>query len=68
MPDYVEPRPNEQMIGISEDDLGFQLMQFPRVFRLDGSLGPDRHERRRLDHAVAGGQPAAPGSIPCLVE
>ena len=60
MSDDIESWPNEQMISISENDLRIQLAQLARTDRFHAALCPDRHERRRLDHAVRSRQPPAP--------
>ena len=58
---HVEPRPNEQMIRVPENDLRLQLNQLARADRFHAPLRPHRHKRRRLDHAVRGGEPPASG-------
>ncbi len=52
--DQLVTGPQEQVIGVAEDDLGVHLLQVAMQCRLDGSLRPDRHERRRLHDAVRG--------------
>src|SRR5271170_2759862 len=49
-----------QMIGVAENDLRVHLLEFAWVKRLDAGLRADRHEHRRLDDAVRGGQTAEP--------
>ena len=52
-PDRLVPRPQIQMIGVAENDLGVEIVdQIPRQQALDGGLRPDRHEHRRLDVAM----------------
>ena len=50
--DDVQPRPQPEVEGIAEADLGADVMQRGRRHRLDRAVGADRHERRRLDRAV----------------
>lgn len=50
--DDILPRPQIQMIGIAQDDLGAQGFQVPVVHGLDRSLGADGHENGRLDDAM----------------
>ena len=50
--DYVQPRPDEQMIRVAENDLRIQLAQFSRAYRLYAALRSDRHERRRFNRAM----------------
>ena len=47
------PRPQKQVIGIAQDDLGIEIVQqIARQDAFDGPLGADGHENRRLDIAV----------------
>ena len=56
-------RPEEQMIGVAEDDLGVYVIQeIASQHALDGCLGAHRHEHRGLDIPVRGVQ--NPGSGP----
>ena len=57
--DQLVAGPQEQVIGVAEDDLGAELFQVALAHRLDGALRADRHERRRLHHAVRGRELAA---------
>ena len=50
-----------QVIGIGEDDLRTDFIQFARGHALDGRLCADRHEDRGLDIAVRGMHNAAAG-------
>jgi len=59
--DQLMAGPDEEMVGVAEDDLGPHLQQILRGHRLDGGLGADRHEDRRLEDAVPGPDLAAPG-------
>ena len=61
VPQHVEPRPQPEVEGVAEDDLRAHLLERARRHALDGAVGADRHEDRRLDDAVVQGQPAAPG-------
>src|SRR4051794_26443663 len=58
LPENIEARPNEKVISVSENDLGFEFSQFARTDRLDRSLGAHRHKLRGLDYAPSGGQSA----------
>ena len=60
MSDDIESGPDEQMIGISEDDLRIQLAQLAWTDRFHAALCPYRHERWCLNHAVPGRQPSTP--------
>lgn len=67
--DDLESRPNEQMVGVSEDNLRVQVAEFPWTHGLHRALRADRHERRRLDHAVPGCELTAPRfCVPILSE
>ena len=50
--DHIEPRPQPEMEGVAEHDLGTDFAQFVRTHRLDRPVGTDRHERRRVDDTV----------------
>ena len=52
--------PDEEVIGVGQDDLGPHLPQFLRGHRLDGAAGSHRHEDRGLDPAAPCCQRAAP--------
>ena len=54
--DDVQPRPEIEMIGVPQDDLGAHLIQFARVQRFHAGLCAHRHEYRRIHHTVRGGQ------------
>jgi hypothetical protein len=45
----------------AEDDLGSGLPHVVRAQALDRALRADRHERRRVDHAVGRRDTASPG-------
>jgi hypothetical protein len=49
-------RPDKQMIGVTENNLGSEFPQVLDGDRLDRALSPHRHEYRRLYHTVLGGQ------------
>ena len=56
-------RPQHEVIGIGEHDVGSERAHFVGAHRLDGGLGPDRHEGGRAHHAVRGldlAEPRAP--------
>ena len=53
-------RPQHQVIGVAEDDLGAGLAHLIAGQRLDRAGGADRHEGGRLDHAARGDQAAGP--------
>src|SRR4051812_9700945 len=59
-PDHLQSWPNEEMISIAEHDLRIHLAELARADRLHASLRSHRHEGRRLDHAMRGGQAASP--------
>src|SRR5262249_27991391 len=59
MLDHVEPGPNEQVIGVPENDLRLQLAQLTRTNALHAALRSYRHKRRCVDHAMRGCQPTA---------
>jgi hypothetical protein len=48
------------MVCIAQDDLRTELQEFARADGFHACLCPDRHERRRLNHAMAGRDSAAP--------
>ena len=60
MPNDLDPRANEKMVGVAEDDLRAERMQFLGRHRFDGPLCADRHENRRLDDTVRCRQSASP--------
>jgi hypothetical protein len=65
--DDARARPQEQVQRVAEDHLRAEPLQFLRRHRLDGAVGPDRHERRGLDDPMGGHQPpGARRSIDCL--
>ena len=57
--DEPVPRPQKQVIGVRENDLGASLGEIPVGHSLDCAAGPNWHERRRLHDAVRGAQLAA---------
>ena len=52
--DPLRARAQHQVIGVAEDDPRAQPLELGGRQRLDGGLRADRHEHRRLDHAVRG--------------
>jgi hypothetical protein len=58
--DHIQSRPNEQVIGVPENDLRVQFAQLARSHRFDRALCSDRHEDGRFDDTVRGRQAAAP--------
>src|SRR5438309_12051234 len=48
----------EQVVRVAEQYLDIQFFQLIRGHRFHCGLGPDRHEDRRLDHAMRGMQPS----------
>ena len=54
----VVARPEKEMIGVGEDDLGAGLAEIVRPQRLHRRVRADRHEDRRVDDAVGGREPA----------
>ena len=50
------------MIRVGEDDLGAELVHLGQRHGLHRRARADRHERRRLDHAVRERQSPAPGA------
>ena len=58
--DQLFARAQPQMIGVRQNDLAVRAAHFVRRERLDGRGRADRHEGRRLDHAVRERERAAP--------
>ena len=54
--DFVA-RPQHEMKGVAEHDLGAEALELLGRHRLDGAVGAHRHEGRRLDGAMR--EPAA---------
>ena len=52
MLDDVESRPNEQVVGVSQNNLRIQLAEFARTDALHAALCSHRHKRGRIDHAM----------------
>ena len=50
-----------KVVGVAEDDLRTELLEFERVEGFDRPLSPDRHEDRRFDNAVRQAQGSASG-------
>ncbi len=47
-------RTQQQMVGVGQDDFRARLLQVALANGLDGTLGADRYEGRRLDGAMGG--------------
>ena len=59
LPDRLVAGPQEQVIGVGQDDLRVQIVQqIAREDALNGPLRADRHEDGRFDVAVGGVQDA----------
>ncbi len=52
-------RPQHQVKGVAEHDVGAQPFEFLRRHGLHGAVGADRHERRRFDDAMRETQASA---------
>ena len=50
--DEVRTRTKKQVIGVAENDLGAEFLQFAGSHGLDRAAGADRHEDRCLDGSV----------------
>jgi hypothetical protein len=50
--DQVVAGTEKQVVGVAEDDLRAERLEIGVAHRLHRALRADRHERRRLDHAV----------------
>jgi len=50
--DNVESRPNEQVVGVSENNLRIQLAEFARTNALHAALCSHWHKCGRIDHAM----------------
>ena len=50
--EYLEPRPQHQMVGIGEQHLGAALEKILTALRADGRVGSHRHERRGQNFVV----------------
>src|SRR5881394_47690 len=50
--DHIDARPQHQVKRVAENDFCADLAQLLRRHRLHRAIGPDRHERRRLDDAA----------------
>jgi hypothetical protein len=61
-PHHVDARPLREVVGVREDDRRAQLFELPRRHALHAPVGRDRHERRRLDDAMRGREPAEPSA------
>src|SRR5438046_7754344 len=54
--DEIVARTQVQMVRVAQQDLRAAGFEITMRDAFDGALRPDRHERRRLDVAVRGGQ------------
>ena len=52
MPNHFHSGPNEKVIGVSENDLRLSSRSSRGLTAFHAPLRPDRHESRRLDHAM----------------
>ena len=59
--DPLGARPQHQMIGVAEHDIGAGVAHLAPVHALHRARGADRHEGRRPHHAMRRGQPAGAG-------
>ena len=50
--EHFRPRPQQQMIGVSQDDRRARGVQVARFQGLDRGLGAHRHEDRRINYAM----------------
>ena len=66
--DQLVPRPQVEVVGVAQDDLGAGLLEPLRRHGLHGSLGPHGHEDGRAHLSVGGCHPpeAGPGVRVCL--
>lgn len=55
---HLQAWSQEEVIGVTEDNLGTDRTELVRCHRLDGTLGADWHEDRRFDGPVSCAQPA----------
>ena len=58
--DTLGARPQHQVIGVGEHDVGARRPHLIRIHALHGRLGADRHERRRAHPSVRGRDLAQP--------
>lgn len=58
MTDHIQTRPQEEMIGVTEDNLSADRTKLIRCHCLDGTLRANWHEDRRFDDPVLRDQPA----------
>jgi len=65
--DDFYPRPQKEMVGINQDDLGTHLLKNIMGQGFDRALAGDRHKGWRLDQSVSRNQKSGPrpaGRIP----
>ncbi len=60
--DDIGARPQHQVKGIAEDDVGAGVPQLGGADALDGAIGAHRHERRGFHLATGEGEATAPGA------
>src|SRR4029079_19501687 len=58
-------RPQHQMIGVAEHDIGAGIAHLAPMHALHGPRRADRHEGRRPHRAMRRGQPAGAGRAVC---
>ncbi len=61
-PDNVSARPQHQVEGVTQQYLRAAFGHLLGAHGLDGAVGADRHERRRLHHPAFEHQASAPGT------
>ena len=65
-PEDFRPRPQQQVIGIREQDLRARILERLRELRLHRGLRADRHEERRLHFVVQRAETSPPArASPC---
>ena len=60
MSDHLQAWPNEEVIGVSKNDLRIQLMELTRADSFHASLRANRHEHGGFNSAVIGCQSSTP--------
>jgi hypothetical protein len=59
--DHLVTGSEEQVVGVAQNDLGAERFEIAMQHGLDAALRTDRHERRRLHHAMRCMELAAAG-------
>ena len=59
--DEIAARPEEQVVGVPEDDLGPEVLEIAMRDRLDGAARAHRHKHRRVHDTMRRPQLAAAG-------